>query len=130
MVVINRKNFAITDLNLTISMQNYPYELRETVRYFHPLLPNGYIIIKAGFCWDGSSIPQWATHVVGSGLSPLHIKCSLPHDWIYRYGSALGITRKVADIIYRDSLRDCGKTNFKSNLEYWAVRAKGKKAYK
>jgi len=130
MITLNQDNIKYTDVELTISNQGYPFWTMQRYRIEHPLLPSGFMVIDSQFGYDGASIPGLATIRVGSGKNPTHLKSALPHDKLYRDGRLMGISRKTADIIYRDFLRACGVSNYKSNLEYWSVRLRGKKHYK
>jgi len=128
-VQVDCYNLMFTDFNIKISQQNKPFSIQDTIQFHHSLLPKGFITIDRRFEWNGASIPKLAALRVGSGKNVLHLKCSLFHDWLYVYGSALGISRRTADKIYRDCLRACGVSNYKSNLEYWSVIACGKSHY-
>lgn len=130
MIYVNLTNIMYTDFNIRISQQNKPFTIQDRVHLSHPLLPHGFIVIDPRFSWDGASIPKLAAMRVGSGKNVLHLKCSLFHDWLYGYGSAIGVSRRTSDKIYRDCLRGCGTGDYKSNLEYWAVIAFAKKHYK
>jgi len=130
MLTLNLKNIATTDLNLRITMQGYPFNTTGVIRFHHRLLPKGYIDIREDFGYDGASIPKLATVKLGSGKNVKHLKCSLPHDWLYRYAFIHNIKRKVVDIIYKECLIACGTSKTKANIEYITLRLVGWRNYK
>ena len=70
-------------------------------------LPNGLIvIIKAGFIFDGASIPKWAWSIIGHPLSHKLIRFALLHDALY---ASEYLPRHICDSFGRDFLRDFEK---------------------
>lgn len=88
------------------------------------------VSIPRHFRWDGASIPRIAALTTGSGHSPKHILPSLIHDYLYRYGRKLGISRKKSDKIYQECLIACGLSRYTAWKEYTALRIAGKKHYR
>ena len=54
-------------------------------------------IVPRLFTWDGASIPELVSSVVGQKMEPIMILPSLAHDYLYRTGL---YTRKRADLIF------------------------------
>lgn len=75
-------------------------------------IENGFITIKSGYAWDGSSpkffignciIGTWDGFINDKGLQQAYI-ASLVHDALYQYLNnlkPLGYTRKAADIEFK-----------------------------
>lgn len=106
------------------------------------------MLVKAGFEYDGASVPQWAWTISGIRPDGLNRAASLIHDIIYVYKGILDDTckyvevyygnervhlhlnRKDADLIFRDILKCSGVTKWRRNLSYVAVRTGGNKFWK
>jgi len=110
----------------------YKYELTETYKVRVPIKegdvlsdyvrikPRGFMIIKAGYAWDGPSGPTIDTLNFMRG--------SLVHDALYqliREGKLDTKYRKVADKLLRDICREDGMSKLRSTIVYWAVRIFG-----
>lgn len=101
------------------------------------------IVAKAGFEYDGASVPQWAWTISGIRPDGLNRAASLIHDLIYVYKGilddtckyvqvylgkdkvALKLDRIDADVIFRDILKRSGVSKWRRNLSYAAVRVGG-----
>ena len=81
-------------------------------------------IVPSGFVCDGASIPRLLWALVGHPFDKRWRKESVLHDWFYRT-TEHGISRKMADQIFYDSLRDGGLRYTKAQLMYLGVRAGG-----
>lgn len=89
------------------------------------LLPDGrilYLDIKAGFVFDGASIPRALWRVCGHPLEAPRIAAALAHDWIY---ASKAVPRADADLIYRTICAWVGINAFCRNVEYGALRVCG-----
>jgi len=89
------------------------------------MLPDGrvlYLDVKAGFRFDGASIPRILWRVCGHPLEAPRIAAALAHDWIYASKSA---SRADADLIYRIVCAWVGIRPFCRNVEYVALRLCG-----
>ena len=88
------------------------------------------LVIPAGATTDGASIPRLLWRVCGHPLQSPRVYAALAHDWLYRNGWRLGITRKEADRIYRALLRHFGISAWRAAIEYTALRLFGGAHYK
>ena len=89
------------------------------------MLPDGrvlYLDVKAGFVFDGASIPRLLWRVCGHPLEAPRIAAALAHDWLY---AAKVTERGVADEIYRAISKSVGIGWFCRNVEYGTLRAFG-----
>lgn len=68
---------------------------------------------QPGFIWDNAS------KLI---RRPVHIKPSLAHDYLYRFGLT---DRKTADLIYYDLLLKNGVSKFRAKAQYAALRMFG-----
>ena len=86
------------------------------------LLPDGrvfYIEVKAGFVFDGASIPRALWRLCGHPLEAPRIAAALAHDWIY---AAKACDRADADAIYREICRMVGIAWICRTTEYEVLR--------
>lgn len=86
------------------------------------MLPDGrifYIDVRAGFDFDGASIPRALWRVCGHPLEAPRIAAALAHDWIY---ASKMVPRADADLIYRTICRMVGISAFCRTVEYVALR--------
>lgn len=89
------------------------------------VLPDGRaykIIIGPGFVFDGASVPRFLWRVTGHPLEVPRVACGFAHDWLYR---AQVVSRKIADLIYRDICLQVGMAEARSNVEYRSLRVFG-----
>ena len=89
------------------------------------VLPDGrvlYLTVKAGFVFDGASIPRALWRVCGHPLEAPRIAAALAHDWLYASRCA---SRADADLIYRTICAWVGIGAFCRNVEYGALRLCG-----
>ena len=88
--------------------------------------------VPAGFEYDGASVPRavWTT----SGMTPdgYYRPAALVHDWLYsqgghavRYGQPFNYTRKIADGIFRDILRELRLIRWHTFVLFIGVRMFG-----
>lgn len=83
--------------------------------------------IKAGFKWNGASIPRLFWLTTGTPFDPIHLAASLIHDYIY---NSHCIDRKSADQLYRQLLLIHEASKYNAWKEYKAVRHFGKSNWK
>ena len=89
------------------------------------MLPDGrvlYLDVKAGFRFDGASIPRILWRVCGHPLEAPRIAAALAHDWIY---SCKCLSRADADLIYLTICAWVGIPAFCRTVEYSALRLCG-----
>lgn len=83
---------------------------------------NGYLIIKAGYAWDGASGPTWDT--------PSVMRASLVHDALYQLmrEERISLTnRERADGLLRSIMIEDGAGSFRAWYYYRAVQCAGLK---
>lgn len=78
--------------------------------------------VKAGFIFDGASIPRFFWRVIGHPFSSKYIRSALIHDILYMTEAT---TRKVADDLFKEMLQHDRVSNWKIPLMYNAVRVGG-----
>jgi len=95
------------------------------------------IIVPLGFQWDGASVPRFLWSLSGIRPDGLVRAAALVHDYLYRKpksgnvgGSYKIFTRKEADVLFRDMIREAGGSWWTASKAYWAVRAFGWMAWK
>ena len=96
---------------------DYRYEINEKV-----------IHIPAGFKCDLASVPRLFRNIINTYGS--HTKAAVIHDFLYRNGYKVGISRKEADKIFLAVMKEQGVGFFKRQVMYRAVRGFGMFAYK
>ncbi len=82
-------------------------------------------LIKAGFEWDGASIPKWAWIIVGSPFEPRFMVASAIHDDMYRQC----MNRANADLYFYWILLKSNVDQKVAEKMYYAVRIGGYKPY-
>jgi len=97
--------------------------LEEPVEYYE----NGKTVtVKAGFCFDGASIPQAVWSMIGHPMTPKFIPAALLHDALY---ASHAMPRDEADAIFRDLLNQSGVGYLKRAAMARAVQAFGRFAW-
>lgn len=84
-------------------------------------------VVPAGFEFDGASIPPLLWPVIGSPFDPAFMQPALLHDWLY---SSHLVTRREADVAFREQLVVNGVTDFRADLMFRAVRLAGWAAWR
>ena len=87
------------------------------------------IHIPAGFKSDLASVPRVFRNIINT-YGEDHTKAAVIHDWLYRNGYKLGVSRKEADEIFLEVMKEQGAGFFKRQLMYRAVRIFGAFSYK
>jgi hypothetical protein len=101
------------------------------------------LVIPKGFEWDGASVPRFLWSLSGIRPDGLLRAAALVHDYIYRSkgrgvgwdretGNPLGwlFTRKEADVLFYDMIREAGGGWWTAIRAYRAVRMFGWLAWK
>ena len=112
-----------------------PGEVKGTWRLLEPYhtkvsLADGSVFefwIKAGFVFDGASIPRFLWRLCGHPLEAPRIAAALIHDWLYR---AQLIDRETADDIFNAICKDVGMTCLRTGPEWAALWLFGRFAWK
>ena len=90
------------------------------------------VTVHAGFEFDGASIPKifWLTYY--SPYDPKVVLASLVHDYLYVTHRVDGdeATKREADLVFRDILRDHGVPRGKSWSMWLAVHLFGGRAWR
>lgn len=80
----------------------------------------GYLLVRAGYCWDGASGPTWD--------SPCSMRGSLVHDSLYqliRLGLLPLSFKDEADMLFRDICIEDGMFSLRAHIWYQAVKCFG-----
>lgn len=85
------------------------------------------IHVPVGFVTDFASIPRFARGIIPK--LGRYTKASVIHDYIYQT-PGIQQTRRIADIIFRDGMRDLGVVKWKRWVMWAAVRVGGYFAWK
>lgn len=96
------------------------WQLTTPLVYVHPVY--GEIIVPAGFITDLASIPRLCHRIVNPCTTGTR-RPAIVHD--YLYSGATNLTRKEADLVLYDALRECGINWAIANSMYYAVRTFG-----
>ena len=122
------KNYDYTD----VVHHNYKYKLKteqsamtditglEINNNFFILDTNGILVVRRGYCWNGSSGPTWDT--------PSTMRASLFHDALYQMMREKLISldwRYISDKLYYKMCIDDGMWRWRAWLHYKALRAFG-----
>jgi hypothetical protein len=83
--------------------------------------------IKAGFVFDGASIPRFLWRLCGHPLEAPRIAAALAHDWLYR---AQVTDRDIADDIFNILCKRVGMACWRTGPEYYALRIFGWAAWR
>lgn len=84
------------------------------------------IKIKAGFVFDGASIPRLFWPITGHPMDPRRLVASLVHDWLF---SNHLLPRLFADALYYQLCVDYGLPSWRAAIEFWALRRYGEDAW-
>jgi len=90
----------------------------------------GRIEVPKGFLSDGASIPWAARCIAGDPFNFEYLHAAIIHDALYRQNFLDFITRKEADLIFRDLMWDTKTPKWKVPPFYSAVRMGGWVSYK
>jgi len=101
------------------------FQLIQQFRYSSSM---GIITVPAGFLTDGASVPR----VFWNILSPFgsYFPAALIHDYLYSKVSIWKLTRKQADQLFLEAMKNVGVGWLTRHTIYRAVRLGGWKGYK
>ena len=85
------------------------------------------IEVRAGFAFDGCSVPRALWRLCGHPMEVPRVAAALAHDWLY---AAHVCDRRTADLVFREICRMVGVGWVRRNAEYYALRAAGGAAWK
>lgn len=86
----------------------------------------GIVKVPVGFRTDFASVPR--IPFIYSLFGNQSHSAAVIHDWLYS-GQEL-ISRKTADLIFKEAMKKRGQTKWRRNLMFWAVRLFAGFAYK
>ena len=84
--------------------------------------------VPAGFESDGVSTPRFLWTSISPKVHQQTIRGGIDHDWLYREQPE-GWTRKEADQLFFDVIREDGFSPIRARLAYTGLRLFGKKAW-
>ena len=85
------------------------------------------ITVKAGFDFDGASIPKWLWSIYGSPLNGNYVVASLIHDGLY---ASQKVSKSLSDKIFLDTMKQSNVGYIKRTSMYLAVKMFGGKDWK
>lgn len=117
-MAVSNPKYALFQTNGNIFVLTEPlrYKIEST---------NEMITVPAGFVTDFASVPQLAQSIVS--VVGKHTIPALLHDYLYWEQAC---TRKQADAILAEAMKEYKSSWFDINAVYYAVRAAGKTAWK
>ena len=82
-------------------------------------------IIKAGYTWDGATIPRFFWSIVGGKENPSFLTASMIHDYMLEHKEELGFktsdSPRLTSLIFREILKEDKTGDMKSNVMAGAV---------
>jgi hypothetical protein len=97
---------------------NGRWRLVEPLTY-HSKALNRTITVPANFCTDFATVPRlplaWLI-AGGVGNAPAVI-----HDFLWRHGNKMGISRSIANLVFLEALRSTGVPSWRACLMHLAV---------
>jgi len=88
-------------------------------------METAYGTIPKDFPTDGASIPRLLWSIVDHPFAVKNIRASTIHDWMYDHNYPTKYTRKSADNIFYNTLREDGVSKLKAGTMYLGVRLFG-----
>jgi hypothetical protein len=105
--------------DLQVEVIDEGYLLTHRLRYIDPKT-SGIITVPSGFITDFATVPRiFRWYITGHGKTR---RPAVLHDYLYRNKAG---TRKQADQLFRDALREEGMSKIRSTVLYLAVRLFG-----
>ena len=80
------------------------------------------IVVPPGFQTDGASIPRLFWRFIGSPFTGKYICAAIIHDYLCVLASERKYSRKRADEIFMEGMKESGVSWWKRKLMYRAVR--------
>ena len=84
--------------------------------------------VPAGFQSDGVSTPRFLWSLISPAIHPRTMRGGIDHDWLYREQPE-GWTRKDADKLFYDVIREDGLSPTRAKIAYTGLRMFGAKAW-
>lgn len=113
---------------LVVSKDNGGFVVEAPFVVSHPELPgHHFLTVPVGFSFDGNSVPR-----VTWWLSPPsdYLEAGCIHDYLYKNGAKMGVSRRTVDHIYREALDKQGLSGWRRWARWAGVRAFGWGPYK
>ena len=87
------------------------------------------LFVPEGFESDGASVPRFLWGSITPAIDHRTIRGAIAHDYLYRRTPA-GWTRKEADELFYDLIREDGLGWWASQKAYWGVRLFGSSSWR
>lgn len=125
---ISRKRSYLIAVAIMANMEKQGRTLAVVTRpyaYEHDVLSDGRIEIPEGFVTDFASIPSAFRFI----FSPFgrHAPAAVIHDYLYAVGQQK--SRKYADFIFKEAMRESGVSTWRRTVMYLMVRLFGGRGY-
>ena len=123
-VKVMSDKLEMIDVYNLINGVDYQVISRKRIRLLNTVMVNingEAISIKAGFEWNGASVPQMFWASIGKPTNEDFALASLVHDYLY----AIKFNRDVADAVFRKLLDMAGVNGRRVALMWGAVRVGG-----
>jgi hypothetical protein len=88
----------------------------------------GVVTVPEGFEFDGASIPRVAWRIIGTPFAPDVVIGGLVHDYLYKNGYKIGISRKDSDKTFREI--SILEQHSRAHVMYRTLRMLGARNYK
>ena len=119
-----QRNSFLTPLIVEVMPSGKTFRLFKQFTYnwkrYAPTIRAVTIHVPVGFVTDFASIPRFIRFIIPK-LGKYN-KAAVLHDYAYQFGT---ISRKQADQLFLDAMKDLGVLKWKRYTMYWAVRAFG-----
>lgn len=88
-----------------------------------------HITVPAGFQSDGASVPEFLWDSVSPKIDQRTLRGAVVHDYLYRTADEQW-TRKEADELFYELIREDGLSWWRAQKAYWGVRLFGSSAWR
>lgn len=85
------------------------------------------VAVRAGFRYDGASVPALLRPLVGGPWDPLRLPAATAHDWLYASHAA---PKWAADLVFLRLLAANGMPPWRALADWWAVARFGGAAWR
>ena len=110
-----------------LQLQRESDDIYTLLRDFTLITQKYKITVKAGFDFDGASIPKAFWSVIGSPFNGAYVPPAVIHDGLY---ASEALPREVCDEIFLELMKQFGVSYVKRYSMYWSVRAGGTLVWK